>query len=94
MSDEEKKVATKSSHTSNSTTTFRDRDEHRGRCCADCGAEAIFDGRDEYTLCNCYSRSEYVNDGRGGYHTGGQIVDRDPDDHYRYGSGGWDNDHR
>lgn len=67
---------------------------HRAsRCCADCGAEAIYDGRDEYTLCNCYSRSEWVNDGRGGYHTGGQIVDYDREASYSRSPYGQD-DHR
>ena len=54
-----------------------------GRCCADCGSKAVFDGRDEYTLCSCYSDSPYVNDGRGGYHTGGQIVSGGRDDYHR-----------
>jgi hypothetical protein len=80
MSDE-KGMPRKDGPSSNTRTgSGRDDTYTSSRCCADCGSKAIWDGRDEYTLCSCSSDSEWVNDGRGGYHVGGQLVTRD-DDH-------------
>lgn len=78
---DEKGMPRKSGTTTGRTGSGRDDTYESTKCCADCGTKAIYDGRDEYSPCSCYSNSEWVNDGRGGYHVGGQLVSSRDDDH-------------